>query len=37
MTQGDDFVVTGPTDRLAELKNKIGSTRNIKALSRRFH
>ena len=23
MTHGDDFVITGPTDRLADLKNKI--------------
>ena len=23
MTHGDDFLVTGPTDRLADLKNKI--------------
>ena len=32
VTHGDDFVVTGPTDRLAELKNKIGGVYPIKTI-----
>ena len=49
MTHGDDFVVTGPTDRFADLKYIIavspiktkfisyGSTESIKALNRRLY
>ena len=37
MTHDDDFLATGPTDRLADLKNKICRGVSIKALNRRLH
>ena len=43
MTHGDDFVVTGPTDRLANLKNNMAGVYPIKTkvisfwLNRKHH